>query len=218
MLIPAMARRHSNKYAISRKTRNSLTALIAVLILAFSLADRLFVNPKVSTAVSGNQQLADFENLHNKEFIVPYVVDGDTFDIDYPDKNFKHTRIRLLGIDTPETKKPNTPVMHFGPEASEKTKQLILNKRVIILLDSVSKTRDKYGRLLCYAKLSDDRILNELLVEGGFAYADLRFQHSFYSKYESLMKKARKNKIGLWQNITFEQFPGWLKKIRPDWQ
>lgn len=203
---------------MSRKTRNSLTALVAVLIIVFSLADRLFINPKVGTAISGNQQLADFENFHKKEFIVPYVVDGDTFDIDYPDENFKYTRIRLLGIDTPETKKPKTPIMYFGPEASEKTKQLILNKKVIILLDSVSRTRDKYSRLLCYAKLSDGKILNELLVEQGFAYADLRFQHSFYSKYESLMKKARKNKVGLWQNIAFEQFPGWLKRIRPEWQ
>lgn len=213
-----MARRHSNKYAMSRKTRNNLTALIVVLILAFSLADRLFVNPKVGIAVRENQQLTDFEKFHNKEFVVPYVVDGDTFDIDYPDENFKHTRVRLLGIDTPETKKPKTPVMHFGHEASEKTKQFILNKRVVILLDSVSKARDKYGRLLCYTKLSDGKILNELLVEDGFAYADLRFKHSFYSKYESLMKKSRKNKIGLWQNATFEQFPDWLKRDRPDWQ
>jgi len=154
----------------------------------------------------------DFEKYHAKTFTVVKVVDGDTIDIDIPDVNDSYTRIRLWGIDTPETKNPEVGVMYFGPEAAEFTTKLVLGKPVTVYLDEGNNTRGKYGRLLAYVKLPDAGFLNEILLTEGFAYADLRFRHSFYNKYKQLEASARGLKKGLWEKITREQLPEWLQR------
>ena len=105
--------------------------------------------------------------------------------------------------------------MYFGPEAAQFTENLALNKNITVLLDSISHTRDKYNRLLAYIKLDDDRIGNEVLITEGFAYADLRFEHSFYEKYSQFEAIARQNKKGLWKGVTRSLLPEWLQRIRP---
>jgi len=105
------------------------------------------------------------------------VVDGDTIDIDVPDGEYEHTRIRLWGIDTPETKNPKLGVMYFGPEAAEFTKEAALGREVRIYLDEGNRTRGYYGRVLGYVQLGDESFLNEVLVSEGLAYAELRFRH-----------------------------------------
>jgi len=152
----------------------------------------------------------DLEKYHAKTFTVINVVDGDTLDIDIADGKYDHTRIRLWGIDTPETKNPETGVMYFGPEASEFTKELALGKQVTVYLDE-NRTRDKYDRLLAYVKLPDGGFLNEVLLTEGFAYADLRFKHDFYNKYKQLESGARSQKKGLWEKVTPEQMPEWRR-------
>jgi len=152
----------------------------------------------------------DLEKYHAKTFTVINVVDGDTLDIDIADGKYDHTRIRLWGIDTPETKKPETGVMYFGPEASEFTKELALGKQVTVYLDE-NRTRDKYDRLLAYIKLPAGGFLNEVLLTEGFAYADLRFKHNFYNKYKQLEAGARGQKKGLWLGVTPEQWPEWRR-------
>jgi len=153
----------------------------------------------------------DFEKYHTKSFTVINVVDGDTVDIDIPDGQYEHTRIRLWGVDTPETKHPDKGVMYFGPEAAEFTKELALGKKITVYLEE-HRTRGYYGRLLAYVQLPDDGFLNEVLLSEGFAYADVRYRHSFYNKYKQLEAAARSQKKGLWQNVTPEQMPQWRQK------
>jgi micrococcal nuclease len=148
--------------------------------------------------------------------MVVNVVDGDTIYIDIPDSNRAHTRVRLWGVDTPETKHEQRGVMFFGPEAAEFTRKLAHGKKVQIYLDEGNRTRGKYGRLLAYVKLPDDGFLNEVLLSEGFAYADLRFHHSFYNKYKQLEASARSSKKGLWENVTREQLPEWLQREKPN--
>lgn len=157
----------------------------------------------------------DFAKYHNKNFRVTMVIDGDTIDIDIPDGTFKSTRIRLLGVDTPETKDDRLGQMYFGPEAAQFTKERAADENVIVLLDEISPTRDKYKRLLAYVKLADREILNEVLIIEGFAYADLRFEHAFYEKYSRLEEIARQNKKGLWKEVKRDQLPAWLQRMRP---
>ena len=158
----------------------------------------------------------DSEKYHAKTFTVVNVVDGDTADVYVPDGKYEHTRIRLWGIDTPETKSDEFGVMYFGPQAAEFTTKLILEKPVTIYLDATNRTRDKYGRLLAYVQLPDGKFLNEVLVAEGFASADLRFHHNFYNKYRQLEANARRLEKGLWQNVTREQLPEWLQRERPN--
>ena len=157
---------------------------------------------------------SDFEKYHEKTFTVINVVDGDTIDINIPDGQYKHTRIRLWGIDTPETKSEKFGEMYFGPQAVEFTSRLVLNKHVCLYLEK-HRTRGKYGRLLAYLQIPDSRLLNEILLAEGYAYADLRFKHSFFNKYKQLQAAARSKKRGLWQNVKRNQLPQWLQRIKP---
>lgn len=123
------------------------------------------------------------------------VVDGDTIELE------NGQTVRLIGIDTPETKDPRRPVGCFGKEAANETKSLLLDKNVILQKD-VSET-DKYGRLLRYVYLpvDNDQILfvNDYLVREGFAKVltyppDVKYTEQFLQA----QREARENKRGLW--------------------
>jgi len=184
-----------------------LAALLAVWFDHSQLGHRWWRQAKSGQPTSSN----DLEKYHAKTFTVINVVDGDTLDIDIADGKYDHTRVRLWGIDTPETKNPKTGVMYFGPEASEFTKKLALGKPVTVYLDE-TRTRDKYDRLLAYVKLPEGGFLNEVLLTEGFAYSDLRFKHDFYNKYKQLEAGARSRKKGLWEKVTPEQMPQWRQQ------
>lgn len=155
---------------------------------------------------------ADCQRYDGREFAVTKTVDGDTIHIDAYDGNHLTTTVRLIGVDTPETKKPDSPVMYYGPEASAFTKEAADGKRVTIYLDTVTGTRDKYGRLLAYVKLPDGRMLNEALISEGYGYAYTPFKHGASKKYSDLEASARRAKKGLWAGVTEEQKPDWLQK------
>lgn len=96
------------------------------------------------------------------------VVDGDTIDVSI---GGRHERVRLIGINTPETVDPRRPVECFGHEASERTKSLLAPGTEVDLVRDV-EPRDTYGRLLAYVyRYPDGLFVNLDLVADG--YADL---------------------------------------------
>jgi len=200
---------------MSRRRRSVVFILCLLLIAVFIWLDHTTVKPKLQRRPKSEGRLParDFEKYHGKTFAVVKVIDGDTIDIDIPDGKYDHTRIRLWGIDTPETKHPEKGVMYFGPEAAEFTTRLVLGKPVTVYLEE-HRTRGYYGRLLAYVQLPDKSFLNKVLLSEGFAYADLRFRHSFYHKYKQLEAAARSQKKGLWPDVTREQLPEWRKKLK----
>lgn len=137
---------------------------------------------------------AEVKGTQAQTVLVTRVIDGDTIEIDHGIK------IRLLGIDTPETKDPRRPVECFGKQAAAETKSL-LEGRLVILEKDVSET-DKYGRHLRYIFLPiEDQLLfvNDYLIRGGFAKAltyppDVKFTEQF-RQAERDAKEANK---GLW--------------------
>lgn len=204
------------RYAISRQSRLTIIVLSALIALFVIFLDRTQTGPWISRKINSQSKvrLEDIQKYDNHSFIIQKAVDGDTIDINSPDNEKNYTRIRLWGVDTPETKDPRVEVGYFGPEASEFTKQTVLGKKVTIYLDK-KQTRDKYDRLLAYIQLIDGKFLNELLLSEGFAYADRRFKHQYYYKYLRLESAARREKKGLWANVTREQFPQWLQEREP---
>jgi len=127
--------------------------------------------------------------------------DGDTIKVDM---NGTKETIRMIGVDTPETKDPRKPVQCFGKAASAFTKQLIGTKRVRLETDSQSTNRDRYDRLLRYVYLPDGRLVAaEIIKEGyGFAYLGFPFDKSDdFKRFEDVAKQAGK---GLWS--TCEQY------------
>jgi len=206
-------------YAMSRRRRAGIIVLCLLAVVLFVWLDHSPIRSKWQPQPKTEEQAAhDLEKYHAKTFTVINVVDGDTIDIDIPDVNDSYTRIRLWGIDTPETKNPDLGVMYFGPEAAEFATKLTLRKNVTVYLDEGNNTRGYYDRLLAYVQLPDGRFLNEVLVSEGYAYADLRlqFRHSLYNRYKQLDASARSLKKGLWENVTREQLPEWLQRQKPN--
>jgi len=81
------------------------------------------------------------------------VVDGDTVDI--VDDVRGRLRVRLLGIDTPETKKPGYTVGCWGPEATAFATETLLGQRVTLTPDPTQDRTDRYGRTLAYLTKAD---------------------------------------------------------------
>ncbi len=203
---------------MSRRRRNSILILCLLPVAIFIFLDHSLIRRRWQGQPKSEEHAKayDFQKYHTKTFTVVNVVDGDTVDVDVPDGEYEHTRIRLWGVDAPETKSDEFGVMYFGPQAAEFTIKLTFGKPITIYLDKGNRTRGKYDRLLAYVQLPDTRFLNEVLVAEGFAYADLRFRHSFSNKYEQLESGARSGKKGLWEKVTREQLPEWLQRMKPN--
>jgi len=125
---------------------------------------------------------------------VLYVSDGDTFAVSWEGKKFK---IRLLGVDTPETVHPFKPVEYYGRQASDYLKKLLENQMVHLEFD-VNKM-DKYGRVLAYVYL-DDFFINAELIKQGYGYAYTRFPFKYFDDFVLYELQAKKAKVGIWQN------------------
>ena len=201
---------------MSKRLRGGIVGL-CILAVCLAVTIDSTINRKSITPEASEKQIqaGDISKYHGKSFSVVKVVDGDTIDIDISDEPYEHTRVRLWGVDTPETKSEEFGVMYFGPQAAEFTGKLVLGKTVEVYLDTDNKTRGKYHRLLAYIKLDDGKILNEEILRQGFAYADLRFRHSYYNKYQQLQAAARSTKKGLWKEVKREQLPEWLQRMKP---
>ncbi|AQT68663.1 Thermonuclease precursor [Anaerohalosphaera lusitana] len=200
---------------MSRNKRRALIGMGVLLVFGVSMLDRWGGDGLREVVTRGRPEGADAEKYHRKSFAVNEIIDGDTVDIDVPDGKWPDTRVRLLGVDTPETKSPRYGEMYYGPEATEFTRQLVAGKEVTVIIDTVSDVRDRYGRLLAYLELEDGRVLNAELVRKGFAYADLRFSHSRYEEYENLMIEAVKEGHGLWEEVERDELPQWLRREWP---
>ena len=200
-------------FAMSRRRKNGIVFLCLLVVMFLIWLDHNLIARRWQLPAKSEEQAtnSDLEKYHGVTFNVVNVIDGDTFDINISDGRSNRTRVRLLGIDAPETGSEQSGVIYFGPEAAEFAKKSALGKSVAVYLDTPNPTRGKYGRLLAYVKLSDSTFLNEILLTEGYAYADSRFSHSFYNKYRQLQSRARNSKKGLWQNVTAAQLPKWLK-------
>jgi micrococcal nuclease len=137
---------------------------------------------------------------------VTRVVDGDTIDVavtgivEGPGSGLTRVghsyRVRLLGIDTPETVKPGTPVQCYGHQASAATTALLQGRDVRLVKD-VEET-DQYGRLLRYVYFGDE-MANARLVANGYAYVltyPPNVRHA--ALFVSLARQARQEGLGLW--------------------
>lgn len=124
------------------------------------------------------------------------VVDGDTIDVTV---DGTEERVRLIGIDTPETKKPDSPVECFGPEAAAFTESMLPDGTRLHLERDV-EGRDQYGRLLAYVFIADSGLFvnleivrhgyaNTLTIPPNVAYAD---------DFVEAARAAEASNLGLW--------------------
>ena len=131
---------------------------------------------------------------------VSRIVDGDTI---VADLGGTEERVRYIGIDTPESVKPNAPVDCFGPEASKENERLLPSGSSVRLVVG-AEPRDRYGRLLAYVYRKDqggkELFVNAELVRLGYADT-LVFppNTSHAGEFAQLRNRARRSGVGLWQ-------------------
>lgn len=147
-------------------------------------------------------------SISDSKFIkanVTRVIDGDTILVSFDDG--KEARVRLIGVNTPETVHPNKEVEFYGKEASDFTKTKLLNKSIYLEKD-ISET-DVYGRLLryvwLYKPLEIDEIsirnhmFNAILILEGYGQVSTYPPDVKYIDYfKNFQEQALKLKRGLW--------------------
>jgi micrococcal nuclease len=140
------------------------------------------------------------------EALVSRVVDGDTIEVKI-DGMSEAVKVRLLGMNTPESVDPRRPVQCFGKEASNHMKELVEGRQVLLLEDPKADDRDKYGRWLRNIVRKEDLLdVNATLVAQGYANAYLSFPLDGKRKAQLrlLEQEAKAAERGLWSPSTCE--------------
>lgn len=125
------------------------------------------------------------------------VVDGDTIDVNISGVK---TRVRLIGINTPEVVDPRRPVECFGEEASRRAKEILSGETVVLVPDPSQGSWDKYGRSLFYIYLSDGTFFNDLMLKEGYAHEYTYHTPCLYqAQFKASEQDARTHHLGLWE-------------------
>ena len=162
------------------------------------------------------------KNTNNKQALANFtqakitsVTDGDTVTVQAGSKSYK---VRLIGVDTPETVHPSKPVSFYGKEASNFTKENLTDRNVYLEKD-VSET-DKYYRSLRYVWLSlpenlanpsfedvRDKMFNGILLRDGYAtLATFPPDVKYLDYFRKIAKTASLKEIGLYNDAEREKF------------
>jgi micrococcal nuclease len=129
------------------------------------------------------------------------VVDGDTLHVRLDGRD---TTVRMIGMNTPETVKENTPVECFGPEASDYAKHTLTGQSVTLEFDDSQGRTDQYGRTLAYVWLegADGQLSFVNLDEINLGYARERqygkTPYEWKSTFRAAQDRARADGVGLW--------------------
>lgn len=107
-------------------------------------------------------------------------------------------RVRLIGVDTPETKDPRKPVQYFGKQASLFTERLVEGRRVRLEYDQARE--DRYGRTLAYVFLQNGTFVNLEIVRRGYGHAYTKYPFRRMNEFRRAESEARRLGLGLWAN------------------
>ncbi|MDB5169404.1 MAG: hypothetical protein JWO41_760 [Candidatus Saccharibacteria bacterium] len=167
-----------------RLIRTAVTLVVGLIVFALQSN-----NPVSKTAQSSQPGL----------YAISRFVDGDTIVVNM---NGSQETVRFIGVDTPETHKPNTPVQCYGPAASAFTKNYIGTQKVRLELDPESSNRDRYNRLLRYIYLPDGHLVNKVLVKQGYGFYYPYFPFTKSDEFAAAQKQAQAGNKGLWGNCS----------------
>jgi len=197
----------SRKHAL--RSSLLLIFLIFLVVFAFFLLGKYgyLGNPRISRGESFSQEHQGEKTEHLsqsggevRERIPVHlirVVDGDTLLVFF---NGKRERVRLIGIDSPESVKPEEEPECYGPEAKEALERFLQGEREIFLeFDETQGMRDRFGRILAYAFLPNGKQIGEMMIEKGYA---CEYRYALPYRYEEAFRqaeeRARQEGLGLW--------------------
>lgn len=174
----------------------SMKRKLCNILLGFAFALGIYLLKDAGIILDKNNSIEANSLVDDKVYEVTRVVDGDTIVVTKGDETFK---VRLIGVDTPESVHPNKEKnTEFGKIASNYTKEKLLNKEVKLELDVQEK--DKYGRALAYVYI-DGVMFNKMLLESGMAQiATYPPNVKYVEEFKEIEQRARNNKVGLWSD------------------
>lgn len=185
----------NNKTSYRVKKRVIIWFILAFVLI--TIQEGFFSKKAPFSTWESNSQVKPSDISASSSAMVTRVVDGDTIVVL---TNGVTEKVRLIGVDTPETIDPRRPVQCFGKEASAFTKSLLENKDVHIEADSSQDNRDKYGRLLRYVFLSDGTLLNQEIIAEGYGHEyTYHTPHKYQNEFRTAERSARESKKGLWR-------------------
>jgi micrococcal nuclease len=170
-------------------------ALVAALIVLISALFTYFGTPPTAHAPekSGTQS-ANIES--GTLYPVVHIADGDTIDVM---KDAHKVRVRLIGINAPESVDPRRPVQCYGVEASQELKRVLTGQSVSLETDPSQDTYDKYGRLLAYVFTASSTNVGEHMIAQGFAYEyTYNLPYKYQRAFRAAQAAAEREGRGLW--------------------
>lgn len=177
-----------------------LVGVVLVLLSSCTVESSTSGSSAASTTATewtaGPDSGTDGAETDRAEATVERVVDGDTLVIDFEGER---ERVRLIGIDTPESVAENRPDQCYGVEASNRMSELLPAGTEIFLTRDV-EARDQYGRLLAYIyRADDDLFVNLAMVEEGYAGVFTFPPNVTYAElFVEAAARAREADLGLW--------------------
>lgn len=188
----------AKKLLTKKQKRQFVYALLSFILAGFVWLGQKqgwLEQPLVEKDVSQTNDTINKETLKPDEAVVVSVVDGDTIKVAI---NGQKETVRLIGVDTPETRDPRKPVQCFGDAASNFTKNLVSDKKVRLESDSKSSNRDRYDRILRYVYLQDNTLVNIEIISQGYGFAYTSFEFDKINEFKLAEKQAREGNLGLW--------------------
>lgn len=154
---------------------------------------------KINTATSESKNLASVASSEVATSPVVRVIDGDTIVVEI---NGAQEKVRLIGVNTPETVNPRKQVECFGKEASAFVKNILSGQFVRLESDINQDDRDKYGRLLRFVFLEDGTPVNKKIIEEGYGHEyTYRAAYQYQAEFKTAERIAREGKRGLWGDV-----------------
>lgn len=132
--------------------------------------------------------------------LVTRVFDGDTIVVR---RNGGEETVRLIGVDTPEISRPETPVQFYGPEAAEYSRRTLEGKHAALEFEAAERpggSRDKYGRTLAYVITDDGKNFDLELVRLGYGRVYGIYPFRYQREFRRAEREAREAGLGIWND------------------
>lgn len=178
-----------------KKRKNNLLVYIFIAVMVWAWAE--FINPNITITDYDNNGSYQTNQNENVGTIIR-VVDGDTYVLNI---NGVERKVRLIGVDTPESVAPDT----YRKENSEqgKTVSQIVKDKVqkgdVFTIEYDQQQTDRYGRTLAYLYFNDGTMLQDWLLKNGYAnVATYKPNVKYKEHFESIAYQAYQNQTGLW--------------------
>jgi len=192
-------RTHSLTHSLTHSHRRQTVVWVCLILFSLFLivlpacSESSAETPAPQTAPQYPKEISRTELAYK----VSRVIDGDTVDIIV---NNQVLRIRLIGVDTPETVDPRKPVQFYGKEASNFLTNLLKGEEVYLEYEDNAKPEyDKYNRLLAYLyRAPDGLFVNLEIVRQGYGHAYTKYPFKYMELFRAYEKRARENGKGLW--------------------